>query len=53
MRKIFWSMRQEETGSWINMHIDGLHDFYSLPSIIWVNTSRRVIRVRHVECMVE
>jgi len=35
-------MRQEETGSWIKLHIDELHDLYSLPSIIWVNKSRRV-----------
>jgi hypothetical protein len=35
-------MRQEETGSWIKLHIDELHDLYSLPSIIWVNKLRRV-----------
>ena len=52
VRKIFESMGQEETGSWTKLHIDKLHDLYSLPSITWVNKSRMVMRVGHVECMV-
>jgi hypothetical protein len=35
-------MRQEEIGSRIKLHIDELHDLYCLPSIIWVNKSRKV-----------
>jgi hypothetical protein len=42
LRGIFGSKRDEVTGSWRKLHIEGLHNLYSSPSIIRMNKSMRM-----------
>jgi hypothetical protein len=41
------------TGGWRELHIEELNNLYSSPSIIKMNTSRRMRWAGYVECMGE
>jgi len=51
--KIFGHERLYLTGDQRKLGTEELHDFYSLPNIIWVFKSRRVRWMGHVACMGE
>jgi hypothetical protein len=42
LRRIFGPKRDEVTGDWRKLHKEELHNFYSSPSIITMNKSRRM-----------
>jgi hypothetical protein len=42
LRRIFGPKRDEVTGGWRKLHIEELHNLYSLPSIIRVIKRRRM-----------
>jgi hypothetical protein len=42
LRRIFGPKRDEVTGEWRKLHNEGLHNMYSLPSIIRMIKSRRM-----------
>jgi hypothetical protein len=44
LRKIFGLKRDEVTGEWRELHNEELRDLYSLPSIIRIIKSRRMMR---------
>ena len=45
--------RDEVTGEWSKLHNEELSDLYSLPNIVWVVKSRRMIWAGHVARMGE
>ena len=51
LRRIFGSKRDEVTREWRKLHIEELHDLYSLPNIIWMIKSRRMRLAGHVAFM--
>jgi len=53
MRRVFGLKRDEVTGEWRKLHNEELGDLYSLPNIVRVVKSRRMIRAGHVACMGE
>ena len=48
LRRIFGPTRVEITGEWRKLHIESLNDLYSVPNIIRVIKSRRMIWAEHV-----
>jgi hypothetical protein len=48
LRRIFRPKRDEVTGGWRKLHNEELHKFYSSPSIIRMNKSRRIRWGGHV-----
>jgi hypothetical protein len=48
LRRIFGPKTDEVTGSWRKLHNEELHNLYSLPSIITMIRSRRMIWAGHV-----
>jgi hypothetical protein len=43
MEKNIWVLEGEEVvGGWRKMHNEEIHNFFSLPNIIWANKSRTV-----------
>jgi hypothetical protein len=53
LRRIFGPKRDDETGGWIKLHNEELHNLYSSPSIIRVIKSRRMRWAGHVARMEE
>jgi len=53
LRRVFGPKRDEVTGEWKKLHNEGLSDLYSLPNILRVVKSRRMIWAGHVAVMVE
>jgi hypothetical protein len=53
LRRMFGSKRDEMTGEWRKLHNEELHDLYSLPSIIRIIKSMRMIWAGHVAGMGE
>jgi hypothetical protein len=53
LRRLFGPKRDEVTGEWRKLHNEELRDLYSLPSIIRIIESRRMIRAGHVALMGE
>ena len=53
LRKIFGSKREEVTGEGKRLHIEEVHNLYSLPNIIGMVKSRRMRWARHVARMGE
>jgi hypothetical protein len=53
LRRIFGSKRNEVTRGWRILHNEGLHNLYSLPSIIRMIKSRRLGWAGHVARMGE
>jgi hypothetical protein len=51
LRRIFGPDSDELTGDWRKLHNEELHNFYSLPSIIRMTKSRRMIWAGHVAQM--
>jgi hypothetical protein len=51
LRRIFGPKRDEVTGEWRKMYIEGLHNLYSSPCIIRQMKSRRMRWAGHVACM--
>jgi hypothetical protein len=43
LRRIFGPKRDEVTGEWRKLHNEGLNNHYSLPNIVRVIKSRRMI----------
>jgi hypothetical protein len=51
---MFGPRRDEVTGEWRKLHNEELHDLYSLPSVIRIMKSRRMMRLEgHVARMGE
>jgi hypothetical protein len=48
LRRIFGPKRDEVTGGWRKLHNEGLHNFYSSPSIITTIKSRKMRWTGHV-----
>jgi hypothetical protein len=48
LRRVFGPRRDEVTGEWRKLHNDELNDLYSLPKIVLVVKSRRMIGAGHV-----
>ena len=48
LRRVFGSRRDEVTGEWRKLHNEELRDLYSLPNIVGVVKSRRMIWAGHV-----
>jgi hypothetical protein len=48
LRRIFGSKMDEETGGWRKLHSEELHNLYSLPSIIRIFKSSRMMWAGHV-----
>jgi hypothetical protein len=44
LRGIFWQKRDEVMGEWRKLHNEELNDLYSLPNIIRMIKSRRMMR---------
>jgi hypothetical protein len=53
LRRIFGPMRNEVTGEWRKLNNEELRDLYSLPSIIRIIKSKRMIWAGHVARMGE
>jgi hypothetical protein len=53
LRRVFGPKKDEVTGEWIKFHNEVLSDLYSLPSIVRVIKSRRMIWAGHVARMGE
>jgi hypothetical protein len=53
LRRVFGPKRDKVTGGWRKLHNDGLNDLYSLPKIMQVVKSRRMIWAGHVARMGE
>jgi hypothetical protein len=53
LRRIFGPKRDEVTGVWGKLHNEQLYDVYSLPTIIRIIRSRRMMRVGHVARVAE
>jgi hypothetical protein len=53
LRRVFGLMRDEVTGEWRKLHNEELNDLYSLPNIVRVVKSRRMIWAGHVARMGE
>jgi hypothetical protein len=53
LRKVFGPKRDEVTGEWRKLHNEELNDLYSLPNIVRVVKSRRMIWAGHVSRMGE
>jgi hypothetical protein len=51
--RIFGSKKNEETGGWIKLHNEELHNLYYSPSIIKVIKSRRIRWAGHLARMGE
>jgi hypothetical protein len=51
LRRIFGPKMDRVTGGWRNLHIEELHNLYSLPSIIRIVKSRRMKWAGHVTRM--
>jgi hypothetical protein len=51
LRRIFGPERDEVVGGWRKLRSEELHNFYSLPNIIRMNKSRRMMWVVHVAHM--
>jgi hypothetical protein len=51
LRRIFGPKRDEVMGEWRKLHNEELRNLYSLPSIIRIIKSRRMIWVGHVAQM--
>jgi hypothetical protein len=49
LRRLFESKRDEATGKWRKLHNEELHNLFSLPSIIRVMKSMRIIWTGRVE----
>ena len=48
LRRVFGPKRDEVTGEWRKLHNEELRDLYSLPNIVRVVKSRRMIWAGHV-----
>ena len=53
LRRVFAPKRDEVTGEWRKLHNEDLNDLYSLPNIVRVVKSRRMIWAGHVARMGE
>jgi hypothetical protein len=53
LRRVFGPKRDEVTGEWRKLQNEKLNDLYSLPSIVRVVKSRRMIWAGHVARMGE
>jgi len=53
LRKVFGPKRDKVTGEWRKLHNEELNDLYTLPNIVGVVKSRRIIRAGHVAHMGE
>jgi len=53
LRRVFGPKRDEVTGEWRRLHNKELRDLYSLPNIVRVVKSRRMIWAGHVAHMGE
>jgi hypothetical protein len=53
LRRVFGPKRDEVTGEWGKLHNEELNDLYSLPNIVRVVKSRRMIGAGHVARMGE
>ena len=53
LRRVFGPKRDLVTGEWRKLHNEELSDLYSLPSIVWMVTSRRMRWEGHVARMRE
>jgi hypothetical protein len=53
LRRVFGPKRDEVTGEWRKLHNEELNDLYSLPNIVRVVKSRRMIWAGHVTRMGE
>jgi hypothetical protein len=53
LRRVFWPKREKVTGEWRKLHNEELSDLYSLPNIVRVVKSRRMIWAGHVARMGE
>jgi hypothetical protein len=51
LRRIFGSRKDEVTGSWRGLHIEGLHNSYSSPSNVLMIKSRSLSWAEHVALM--
>jgi len=51
LRGVFGPKRDEVTGEWRKLHNEELRDIYSLPNIVRVVKSRRMILAGHVARM--
>jgi hypothetical protein len=51
LRGVFGSKRDEVTGEWRKIRNEKLNDLYSLPNIVWVVKSRKMISPGHVARM--
>jgi hypothetical protein len=43
LRRLFGPKRNEVTGEWRKLHNEEVNDLYSLPNIVWVVKTRRMI----------
>jgi hypothetical protein len=53
LRRIFGPKRDEVTGAWRKLHNEELHDLYSLPSILRMIKTRRMMWAGHVARIAE
>jgi hypothetical protein len=51
LRRLFGPKMDEVIGGWRKLRSEEVHDFYSSPSVITINKSRRMRGVRHVARM--